>query len=60
MNISNTSTVKSPIAMPSYSSRTAPVAGASWLARVGHLVMDAIIKSGEHRARIALRSRNFY
>lgn len=60
MNTSNASTLKSPIAMPSISARKSPVAGPSWLVRVGRVVLDAMIKNGESRARAALRGRNYY
>jgi hypothetical protein len=60
MNTSNASTLKSPIAMPTYSAGKASVGSPNWLVRVGRVVLDAMIKNGEHRARMALRSRNFY
>ena len=60
MNTTNTSSLKFPTAMPSGSTRKSTGAGPSWLARVGSLLMDAIIKNGESRARAALRGRNYY
>ena len=59
MTPSNASTLKSPLSMASTSTRQVRPAS-SWLARVGHVVLNAIIKSGESRARAALRGRNFY
>jgi hypothetical protein len=60
MNTPNASTLKSPIAMSSISAGKSSAAGPNWLARMGRVVLDAIIKNGENRARIALRGRHYY
>jgi hypothetical protein len=60
MNTSNASTLKPAIAMPSISKGKSAVVGPNWLTRVGRVMLDAVVKSGERRARAALHSRNFY
>ncbi|MFZ2219890.1 MAG: hypothetical protein WAV85_14575 [Rhodoferax sp.] len=59
MSFSTASVLKSSPVMASSSTRHARP-GAHWWHRLGRVVLNAFIKSGESRARAALRARNFY
>ena len=59
MSSSTASALMSSPVMASTSTRQARPT-AHWWVRFGRVVLDAFVKSGESRARAALRSRNFY